>query len=44
MLPVIIRLIDTLRRALKRGGRHLLQAAEVLQEARIASRKYPFAE
>jgi hypothetical protein len=34
MVPVIIHLIETLRRALKRGSRHLFLLADVFAEAR----------
>lgn len=48
MLPVLIYLLKSLRRAARRGGRHLFLLADVfveaLHEARAAARKYPFAE
>ena len=48
MLPLVIHLLDTLRRALKKSGRGLFIVAAAFQVAmqdwRDAGRKYPFAE
>ena len=48
LLPVIIELLKSLRRAVRRGGRHLFLLVdaftEAMAEARTAARKYPFAE
>jgi hypothetical protein len=48
MLPVIIHLLETLRRALKRGSRHLFLLADVLAEAmrdwRASAEKHPYVE
>ena len=48
MLPILIHLLQALRRALKKSGRGLSMLAETFQEAmddwRKAKRKYPFAE
>jgi hypothetical protein len=48
MLPIIIHLIQSLRRALKKGSRGLSILVDTFQEAmedwRKAKRKYPFAE
>ena len=48
MLPIIIHLIEALRRALSKSGRGLSLLAETFHEAmqdwRKAARKYPFAE
>jgi len=48
MLPIIIHLLQALRRALKKSGRGLSILTETFQEAmedwRKAKRKYPFAE
>jgi hypothetical protein len=48
MLPIVIDLLDALRRALKKSARGLFMLAGVLAEAlhdwRAAGRKYPYAE
>ena len=48
MLPTIIYLIETIRRALKKSGRGASMLVDVFGEAmhdwRKATRKYPFAE
>ena len=48
MLPIIIHLIEALRRALSKSGRGLSLLAEAFHEAmqnwRKAARKHPFAE
>ena len=48
MLPIVIHLLQAIRRALKKSGRGLLMLIEVFGEAmtdwRKAKRKYPFAE
>jgi hypothetical protein len=48
MLPTVIYLIESLRRALKKSGRTLFVIVDAFQEAmhewRAARRKYPFAE
>jgi hypothetical protein len=48
MLPLIVYLLEALRRALQKSGRGLSILAETFQEAmedwRKAKRKYPFAE
>jgi len=48
MLPIIIHLIEALRRALNKSGRGLSLIAAAFHEAmndwRKANRKYPFAE
>jgi hypothetical protein len=48
MLPTVIYLLETLRRALKKSGSGLLMLADVFREAmqdwRDAKRKYPFSE
>jgi hypothetical protein len=48
MLPIIIHLIEALRRALSKSGRGLSMLAESFHEAmqnwRKAHRKYPFTE
>lgn len=48
MLPIIIYLLDALRRALKKSGRGVFMLIDVFGEAmedwRKAKRKYPFAE
>ena len=48
MLPIIIHLIESLRRALSKSGRGLSLLAETFDEAmqnwRNAHRKYPFTE
>ncbi len=48
MLPVVIYLVEVIRRALKKSGRGVFMLAEVFTEAmddwRKAKRKYPSAE
>jgi len=48
MLPVIIQLIRTIRRALGRSARHMSILADAIREAmedwRKSERKYPFME
>jgi hypothetical protein len=48
MLPIVIHLLDAIRRALKKSGRGLLMLIDVFGEAmadwRKAKSKYPFAE
>ena len=48
MLPIVVFLLEALRRAVKKSGRGLFMLADVVQVAmhdwREAKRKYPFAE
>ena len=48
MLPTVIYVIESIRRALKKSGRNLFLLADAFQEAmrqwRAAGRKYPLAE
>ena len=48
MLPIIVFLLDALRRALNKSGRGVLLLVDVFGEAmqdwRNAGRKYPYAE
>lgn len=48
MLPTVIYLLETLRRALKKSGRGLFMLAgafrEAMQDWRETKQKYPFAE
>lgn len=44
LLSVLIELLKSLRRTVRRGGRHLSLIADVLAEAREQARRYPFSE
>jgi hypothetical protein len=48
MLPTVIHLLDTIRRALNKGGRGLFMLAatfnEAMDQSRAARRRYPFVE